>query len=199
MGMSDGAKVYLAGPEVFLPDAAEIGRQKLALCAKYGFQGLYPADNDVSTGAGRSDVLIYRKNVAMMRDAQMAIFNLTPFRGPSADVGTVFEVGLLVGLNKPIFGYTNVADDLLTRVTQYFRQIGKKLAAPSNPARDPEGMTIEAFGNADNLMIDVAFLEQGHPIVRHAAKAADRYRDLTGFEECLRRAAQELAVTPSAV
>src|SRR5258708_1028231 len=35
---------YLAGPEVFLPDAAEIGRRKKELCRRHGFEGLYPLD-----------------------------------------------------------------------------------------------------------------------------------------------------------
>ncbi len=49
-------KVYLAGPDVFLPDAVEIGRQKAAICARYGLIGLYPLDNtvDLSTAMPRS-------------------------------------------------------------------------------------------------------------------------------------------------
>lgn len=34
--------VYLAGPDVFEPNAAAIGREKVALCARYGFTGLLP-------------------------------------------------------------------------------------------------------------------------------------------------------------
>ena len=32
-------KIYLAGPEVFLPDAVQIGQAKKRLCAAYGFEG----------------------------------------------------------------------------------------------------------------------------------------------------------------
>ena len=35
-------KIYLAGPEVFHPNAAALGRQKQALCREYGFEGLFP-------------------------------------------------------------------------------------------------------------------------------------------------------------
>jgi nucleoside 2-deoxyribosyltransferase len=31
--------VYLAGPDVFLPDSAEIGRRKQAICAAHGLDG----------------------------------------------------------------------------------------------------------------------------------------------------------------
>ena len=29
-------KIYLAGPDVFLPDAVEIGRRKVDICAAHG-------------------------------------------------------------------------------------------------------------------------------------------------------------------
>ena len=36
-------KLYLAGPEVFLADAIEIGQRKAAICAEHGHVGLLPA------------------------------------------------------------------------------------------------------------------------------------------------------------
>ena len=38
-------KVYLAGPDVFLPDAIETGRAKVDLCAAYGLTGRFPLEN----------------------------------------------------------------------------------------------------------------------------------------------------------
>jgi nucleoside 2-deoxyribosyltransferase len=35
-------RIYLAGPEVFLKNAKEVGEQKKALCRKYGFEGMFP-------------------------------------------------------------------------------------------------------------------------------------------------------------
>jgi nucleoside 2-deoxyribosyltransferase len=35
-------RIYLAGPDVFLPDAIEAGKRKKVLCQKYGFEGVYP-------------------------------------------------------------------------------------------------------------------------------------------------------------
>jgi nucleoside 2-deoxyribosyltransferase len=37
-------KIYLAGPDVFLPDAVDVGRRKVALCSRDGLIGLYPLD-----------------------------------------------------------------------------------------------------------------------------------------------------------
>jgi len=179
-------KIYLAGPEVFLPDAVAIGRRKKELCARYGVEGLFPFDNEVDPHAAREPVdrLIYRANEAMIRRADLGICNLTPFRGPNADAGTVFELGLLVGLGKRVFGYTNVADDFLDRCRH--ADPGATFETASNTWRDSNQMTIENFGNADNLMIDNALFDHGsHSMVRHRAPPNHLFDDLTGFETCL--------------
>jgi nucleoside 2-deoxyribosyltransferase len=200
--MASRPKVYLAGPDVFLPNAASIGQRKKELAAHYGFEGLFPFDNEVSKGevskggqgGARADLLIYRANVAMIREADLGIFNLTPFRGTSADAGTVFELGMLAGLSKPVFGYTSDVDDLLNRV----RRSGTVIQDSQGLWRDWMGMAVENFANTDNLMIDAVFVEQGHPIVRHATSADARFTDLTAFELCLRQAADALSAPLSA-
>jgi nucleoside 2-deoxyribosyltransferase len=90
-------KIYLAGPDVFLPDAVEIGRKKAAICARYGIRGLYPLDNAVDLSAADASLTIFKGNEAMMEAADVIIANLTPFRGPSADAGTVYELGYMAG------------------------------------------------------------------------------------------------------
>jgi len=181
--MATPRTVYLAGPDVFLPDAVELGARKKALCERHGFTGLYPLDEIAAPAA--SDLEIYRACVALLRRADFGIAHLTPFRGASADVGTVYELGVLIALGKTVFGYTNDAADLLTRV----RQIAPVTRDEATGVwRDGHGLMIEDFGNADNLMIDAALAAQGFPIIRIDAPPAERYRDLTGFEACLKRA-----------
>lgn len=182
--MTARPKLYLAGPSVFLPDAVEIGRRKRALCRRFGFEGLYPLDGEIPSRprAARRDRLIYRACIAMISEADGGIFDLTPFRGVSADAGTVFELGMLVGLGKPAFAYSNVAEDYLARV----RAAG--LVGPKRDGgtwRDGADMAVEDFGNADNLMLDASLCEGGYPLVRTAVAAPERYRDLRGFEACL--------------
>ena len=135
------------------------------------------------------DLLIYRANVEMIRQADLGTFNLTPFRGSSADVGTVFELGMFAGLSKPVFGYTSDADPFLSRV----KQAGRVTRDAKGQWRDWMGMAVEDFDNTDNLMIESVFVEQGHPIIRHAASADSRFTDLTAFELCLRDAAKGLS------
>ena len=182
--------VYLAGPEVFLPDAATVGRHKKILCERYGLIGLFPLDNgsddDRDGNGGPLDRAIFRRNVAMMRCADAGIFNLSPFRGPGADAGTVFELGLMHGLGKPVFGYTNAAGTLLDRTADATRD------GETGAWRDADGLLVEDFGNAENLMLDCCLAESGTPIVR--ADADRPLADLVGLETCLRLAAARLLV-----
>jgi len=75
-------KIYLAGPDVFLPDAVEIGRRKTEICARHGVSGHYPLDNAVDLSAADASLTIFKGNQAMMDAADAIIANLTPFRAP---------------------------------------------------------------------------------------------------------------------
>jgi nucleoside 2-deoxyribosyltransferase len=183
-------KVYLAGPEVFLPEAIELGARKKRLCCEYGFEGLYPLDNHISSNSSeeRIDRLIYRANKRMIGCADFGICNLTPFRGVSADPGTVWELGMMAGLGKRVLAYTNIVQNYLERTKLHHTLT---FDSGQNVWRDADGMTVEDFGNVDNLMIDWAAAEHGgFPIVKHDARPTEIYRDLTGFEKCLQLAAE---------
>ena len=90
-------KVYLAGPDVFVPNAIAIGQRKRALCTEHGLIGHYPLDNIVDFTAPDASLQIFRANQALMDKSDAIIANLTPFRGPSADAGTVYELGYMAG------------------------------------------------------------------------------------------------------
>jgi nucleoside 2-deoxyribosyltransferase len=176
-------KIYLAGPEVFLPDAATLGLRKKILCEEFGFVGLFPLDNDLSTAAGEKlDEKIFAANVALMREADAGVFNLSPLRGVNADPGTAFELGFFAALGKPVFAYTNHPEPFFDRVSEAFGVH----RAPDGEFCDSAGLSIESFGNADNLMLDCALKAQGREIFRAGAKAG--LDDLAAFTACLRQA-----------
>jgi nucleoside 2-deoxyribosyltransferase len=85
-------RVYLAGPDVFLPDAVELGRRKVELCRRHGLIGLYPLDNAIDTAAP---------------DASLQIFR-----------GNVYELGYMAGRGKLCLGYTNDPSPYADRVRQ---------------------------------------------------------------------------------
>ena len=184
-------KIYLAGPDVFLPDAIEIGRRKAGICAAHGLSGLYPLDNAVDLKAADASLSIFKGNQAMMDAADAIIANLTPFRGPSADAGTVYELGYMAGRGKLCFAYSNDPASYRERVARLY-DVKTALAGHLTDAgrlTDPEGLTVEDFGWSDNLMMIHALDLHGRPLVTPRDAPADIWHDLTAFETCVRLAA----------
>ena len=178
-------RIYLAGPEVFLPDPVGAGARKQALCAAHGFEGVYPLDAGLDlSGLTKTEAArrISLANEALMRSCDLLVANCTPFRGVSMDVGTAFEVGFMRALGRPVLGYTNTPLDLRERSA-----MGRKgIDLPFDS--DTDGVEIEDFGLAENLMIEIAIMESGSTLVRSAVAAGAKMTDLAGFEACLMQA-----------
>ncbi|GAB2044941.1 nucleoside 2-deoxyribosyltransferase [Agathobaculum sp. TL06] len=125
-------KIYLAGFDVFAPDARQRGAKMKMMCAEKGFAGLYPFDNEADNAQD-----IFAGNCGLIDQADIVIANLNPFRGAEPDSGTCFEVGYAHAKGKQIYGY--VSDGRAMR-----EKIGEK---------DVEGFAVENFGLPLNLML----------------------------------------------
>ena len=73
-------RIYLAGPEVFLPQARAVGREKCRLAAAAGLEGVFPHDPELNAAgldqrkqAGR----IFAANTQLMRSCDALVANLT--------------------------------------------------------------------------------------------------------------------------
>jgi nucleoside 2-deoxyribosyltransferase len=180
-------KAYLAGPDVFRPDAVAHARSKIEICRRYGLQGLAPLNQDVApsveTAAGRWQT-VFDKDIVMMEACDCIIANLTPFGGASADAGTLIEVGWFLGRGKPIFAYSNTRASFEERMT-------RQLALAEDDAG--RAMAIEGFHLADNLMIVGAVTASGYPIIVPDGKAARDSGALDVFEACVANAAAAMA------
>ncbi len=177
-------KAYLAGPDVFLPNAVENGRRKVAICARHGILGLPPLNEDLASLGAVPDHeawrAIFDKDLSMMEECDIIIANLTPFRGASADAGTLVELGWFLGRGKPVFGYSNTALPFAER---------SRLQVRAVPDPMP-GLSVEGFGLPDNLMIPGAVLRGGgHPMVVPADGRDRPFDALDVFEQCVAVAA----------
>jgi nucleoside 2-deoxyribosyltransferase len=178
-------KIYLAGPDVFLPDAIDIGRRKAAICARHGLIGLYPLDNAIDTAAADASLAIFKGNEAMMDSADAIVANLTPFRGPSADAGTVYELGYMAGRGKLCFAYSNDPALYPERVARSHTVI----RAAAGHLIDHDGLTVEDFGLPDNLMMIHTLDLHGARLVTPRQRPQDIWHDLASFEVCVALAA----------
>jgi nucleoside 2-deoxyribosyltransferase len=183
-------KIYLAGPDVFLPDAIDVGRRKCAVCERYGVSALYPLDNSVNLAAADASLLIFQANEAMMDAADAIIANLTPFRGPGADSGTVYELGYMAGRGKLCLGYSNDPTTYAERAREF-----TEISSRDGRLLDAQGLTVEDFGLTDNLMMIHALQLHGCELVIPRQRPADIWRDLAAFETCVRLAVGRGAIT----
>jgi nucleoside 2-deoxyribosyltransferase len=183
--MTKRARIYLAGPEVFLPDAVAHGARKVAACDASGFEGVFPLDAALDLrGLAKPEQArrISLANEALMRTCDLLIANMTPFRGASMDAGTAFEVGFMRALGRPVLGYTNAVADYADRA-RAFRARG-----PAPEDCDADAIAIEDFDLAENLMIEIAVIESGSRVIRAQGPAGDAMTDLGGFSACLAEA-----------
>lgn len=134
-------RVYLAGPDVFYPDVANRSAMLKDTCRHYGFEGVFPLDSGLQlvTPMAREEngYLIYEANIKLIQSCQAILANISPFRGPSVDAGTAFEIGFGRALGLEVVAYTSDLRLYKDRVT-------------------PDGLMVEDFEMLDNLMIHVA-------------------------------------------
>ena len=180
-------KAYLAGPDVFLPDALAHARRRLAICERHGILGRSPLNEDVAALQAMPEEeawrTIFAKDVAMMEECDLVIANLTPFRGASADSGTLVELGWFLGRGRPIFAYSNAAEPFAARSR-------RQVAAVPDPM---PGLSVEGFGLPDNLMIPGAVLAGGGEAMVLPPDGRDRpFDSLEVFEACVALAARRL-------
>lgn len=163
-------RIYLAGPDVFHPNAKGLGDRKKSICARYGLEAVFPLDETAQqTGLSPRDqgLAIAAKDFRLLGRCSCAIVNLTPYLGPAMDTGSAVELGVLYGRGSPVWGYTNSADDFETRVAEIA----------------PKGWMIERFGLTDNLMVEGAIAASSGRVFRPDRNL--RFDDLSLFERCV--------------
>lgn len=134
--MPQSLKIYIAGPDVFAPDAISLGRMMCDAVRNKGYVPLFPLDNEVDVHQTENlSEQIFNGNVKMIQDCDIVLANLNPFRGSEPDSGTSWEIGYAFALGKKIIGYMNDAQPMIDKV------------------KDKHGWNVEDFGLPLNLMI----------------------------------------------
>lgn len=176
--MANDPVVYLAGPDVFLPEPLARAEALKLICRRHGLLGVSPLDGLPGEPDGQDAPAIANRNERHIRQCSAVLANLTPFRGPSADAGTAYEVGFARALGRPVFGYACAPSDYAARV---------RAMPGAGGQRDRDGLLIEDFGLCDNLMIACGIEASGGFVI--TGGAGDPWTDLSVFERCITRAA----------
>ena len=131
-------RIYLAGPDVFFTDVTERAETLKSQCDLWGLEGVFPLDSEVKLeepiDQQKNGYLIYEGNLKLIESCAAVLANISPFRGPSVDAGTAFEIGYGLASGLIVVGYTSALSFYKERV-------------------EPDGLLIEDFEMIDNLMI----------------------------------------------
>lgn len=148
-------KLYLAGPDVFVRDVPAVAAAKKAVCARHGFTGVFPSELvhfDASLPPLAQGLSIYDALERGMRDCDAIVADMTPFRGPSMDVGTAFEIAYMRALGRPVFAYSVTGAKFDSRLAAHFD--GRTMRRADGTLEGPDAFAIEEFGMHENLMLD---------------------------------------------
>ena len=151
----DQPRVYLAGPDVFEPDARERYARLSILAEANGLQAIVPMDAEgeparADEAPAQAAQRIFLANIARLDAADGMVANLADFRGCEPDSGTVFEVGMAIGLGKPVAGYlTNHRKSLEDRI----RESTEVEVVRGALRGKQDGLLVEQFGFPLNLML----------------------------------------------
>ena len=148
-------KIYIAGTDVFYPIAVEIGEAKTAICAKYGFVGVFPLDllptdlftNPRYNNAQRADIC-KKACIEGVRSCDILVANMTPFRGTGMDVGTAAEMAAADMIHKPVYGYSTDSRTYLEKLIATGELVFK-----DECYFDQEGQIVENLDRIDNCMV----------------------------------------------
>lgn len=191
-------RIYLAGPDVFVPDPAALVKIKKEILSTLGLEGCAPVDSELKAAgeyASGKDLAfdIARLNFRMMDSCDSCICQLTPYQGASADVGTVGELHYMYAQGKPVFAYSNDARPFFDRVRDdHYRGGVEKKMDPYfkvETVRGRDGLLTEDFGLFDNLMIPFAIEDSGGSFHSCSAAKENYYTGVAAFEEAAKSVA----------
>ena len=146
--MENKIKVYVAGPDVFLPNYNDIMITQWEIVKKFNLDNkielVFPVESEVNLDEIKS---LYKKGLAirdgnknLIKSCDCVIANLSPFRSLEPDVGTSFEVGFASALEKSVYVYTVNKDEMIKKYS------GKN-------SKIAENTSVENFQMPFNLML----------------------------------------------
>jgi nucleoside 2-deoxyribosyltransferase len=156
-------KIYLAGPEVFLPNSVQLFRNLKKLCKDFGFEAFSAFDGEVTKEIGlKRAEKIFLENCKLIDKVDLVIANCNRFRGAVLDDGTSFEIGYAFAKKKKIFGFINKIKTL----PQIVEETVPTLKHSSGYRIDTHGFLLnEDFGNTINLMLEFSINSSGGKLV----------------------------------
>lgn len=147
-------KIYFAGPNVFHPEVEKIDDISRKISKEFSHTPLIPTDTEIRPEGTPAEIAqdIFEANVEHIKNCDVILANITPFRGACVDDGTSWEIGMAYALGKKVYTYSFGNQDTKSIIVKNCGLKDEK----ASPLRDLEGHMIEDFGLQANLMIACA-------------------------------------------
>ncbi len=161
------SRVYLSGPDIFHPKAKDIDTNKKAICDRYGLEAVSQldiGDGRVFSGDAANTLEIFTQTRALIESCDLLVANISPFRGPSLEAGTALEIGIMLGLAKPVIGYSLNSDTYAERLMRLHDIFELPLNESGDVLEAPDGLLVEDFGLAEGGLISGAVQSGKIPI-----------------------------------
>ncbi len=147
--MNPRPRIYLAGPDIFYPNAEALYARLKQLCEEAGLVGLAPPDGMAFpielTHECAAKIRLH--DLRHLQNCEGVLANVSPYLGLEPDSGTAYEMGYAAALGLPVIGYT--FDGLLTH--ERAARAGRPIGPDGREAQ--EGLLLENFGLVANLML----------------------------------------------
>ena len=123
---------------------------------------------DTEHGSLAQASFIRSANMSLIQSCDAIIANMTPFRGPSMDVGTAYEMGAGAALGKVVVGYTSDGRSYVEKVKEAY-MVGR---GEDGLLRDEKDMAVEEFGVRSDALVDNLMIACGVERVCGSAEEA---------------------------
>lgn len=155
-------KTFLAGPDCFYPNFEEMRKEKIRVCEEYGLEVLpFGSDAEKKDDKPVTDHSICWDNIERLENSDLVIANLTHFRGPEPDSGTVYECAYAFAKGKKVYAYYDYVDMVTAVEKEYgpvtWEETVKDDGTVVKSPKDKDGRSIENWGKALNLMLTGSF------------------------------------------
>ena len=157
-------KLYLAGPDIFRPDAVIYAEKQREICQRYGFVPLQPMDNNVGHKdySRRTAREIFRADLRQIDEADITVANCNYFRGGCIDDGTAVELGYTFAQGKIAYGYIDSLSPANQQIPTHY-----PCHSINGQLQDRDGyVLVDDFGTAVNLMVHELIEESGGRLVQ---------------------------------
>ena len=157
--------IYLAGPDVFRPDANAHFQRIKEKAHSMGFEAFSPFDSEVRPeNLSGLDLArhIFQENEKLIQRCDLVLANCNAFRGALVDDGTSYEIGFAAALGKTIYGYIDARKPLPEIVASRIPVTDHSSGYPI----DEDGFLVnEDFGNSINLMLEYSIEQSGGKLI----------------------------------